>query len=186
MKRLLFLFNIFLLPSMLLAAEEGGSHGPDFMGLVWRIIVFAVFVFILYKLLKDPFINFLNDRTKQIEESIENAEKANENAEIELTNYKLKLQQMEKELETMKQRAKKQADGERESIIEDAEDNIAKLRKSTEDMIQSDLDRAKAELREEAARLAFQLAEKKIENRLTDDLQKRLVKNYIAKIGVTN
>ena len=186
MNRLVLLFNILLLPSMLMAAEEGGSHGPDFMGLVWRIIVFVVFVAILYKFLKDPLINFLNNRTKQIEESIENAEKAKENAEIELTNYKLKLQQMEKELQTMKDRAKKQADSERENILEDAENNIAKLKKSTEDMIQSDLDRAKAELREEAARLAFELAEQKIEKRLTNDMQKRLVKNYIAKIGVTN
>ncbi len=186
MSRLVYFINILLLPSILMAAEGDGSHGPDFMGLVWRIIVFVVFVAILYKFLKEPLINFLDDRTNQIEESIEMAEKAKENAEVELTNYKLKLQQMEKELETMKLRAKKQADLERESILEDAKNNIAKLRKSTEDMIQSDLDRAKAELRQEAAKLSLELAEQKIQKRLTGDMQKRLAKKYIAKMGVTN
>lgn len=185
MLRLLLFINIVILPATVLAAE-GGGHAPDFMGLVWRIIVFAVFVFIIYKFAKNPLLNFLDNRSSEIEKSIENAEKAKEEAEIELTNYKLKLQQMESELETMKERSRKQAESEKEKIIEDAKSDIEKLKKSTENMIKSDLDKAKSELREETARLALKIAENKVEKELKDDVQKKLVKNYISKMGVVN
>jgi F-type H+-transporting ATPase subunit b len=93
---------------------------------------------------------------------------------------------MESELETMKERSRKQAEAEKEKIVSDASESAEKLQKSTENMINSELEKAKAELKKETAKLAFQLAEKKIEKQLDDDSQKKLIKNYISKIGVTN
>jgi F-type H+-transporting ATPase subunit b len=185
MNRYYLAFVLLFLPAMAFAAT-GGEHGYSLMGFVWRVIVFAVFVFILFKVLKKPLLDFLNKRTEDIENAIENAQKAKEEAEVELTNYKLKLKQMESELETMKERSRKQAEAEKEKIVSDASESAEKLQKSTENMINSELEKAKAELKKETAKLAFQLAEKKIEKQLDDDSQKKLIKNYISKIGVTN
>ena len=47
MLRIVTLINMLIIPATVIAAE-GGGHAPDFMGLFWRIIVFAVFVLIIF------------------------------------------------------------------------------------------------------------------------------------------
>ncbi|MCB4203634.1 ATP synthase F0 subunit B [Deferribacterales bacterium Es71-Z0220] len=185
MKRILSLL-IFVIPHIVLASEGAESHGPDYMGLFWRIIVFAVFAFILVKVLKKPLNDFLTKRTADIEKAIADAQKAKEQAETELKEYKSKLAQMNKELEDMKERAMKSAEAEKERILEEASNNIDKLRSFAENMIESDLNRAKEELRKETFRLALKLAEEKLGNELSGDRQKLLMQEYIKKIGAIN
>lgn len=185
MKKILSLL-IFIIPHIVMASEGANGHGPDFMGLFWRIVVFAVFVFILFKVLKKPLKDFLTKRTLDIEKAISDAQKAKEQAEKDLKEYNAKLAQMNSELEDMKERAMKSAEAEKERILEEASNNIEKLRKFAENMIESDLNRAKEELRKETFTLALKLAEKKLDSALNDDRQKALLEEYIKKIGAIN
>lgn len=167
-------------------ASDAAHDGPDYMGLVWRIIVFVVFAFILYKLLKEPLLNFLSSRSEEIKKSIEDAEKAKIEAESELQNYKSKLEHMNKELEDMKSKAIKSAEAEKQRILEEAEKSILKLKMAAESMIESDLNRAKEELKKETFLLALKLAEENLTTKLPKDKQLELMKNYIKKIGAAN
>lgn len=180
MKRLLF-FLMMLLPTVVFASE--GHGGNQLMGLVWRIIVFVVFVFILYKLLKGPLLNALDKRTDDIKSALENAVKAKEEAQKELTEYKSKLSSMNKELEEMKERAFKAAEAEKAKIIADAEVAVARLKEFSESLIASDVARAKTELKNYAFSLAKQLAEEKLKTNLDVNKHEAIVFNYIKKIG---
>ncbi len=180
MKRLLFFFMM-LLPVAVMASE--GHGGNQIMGLVWRIIVFVVFVFILYKLLKSPLLNALDKRTDDIKTALENAVKAKEEAQKELSEYKSKLSSMNKELEEMKERAFKSAEAEKAKIIADAESAVARLREFSESLIASDVARAKTELKNYAFSLAKQLAEEKLKTNLDVAKHEAIVSNYIKKIG---
>jgi F-type H+-transporting ATPase subunit b len=179
-KRLYFLL-ILAIPSILLASE--GNGGNQIMGLVWRIIVFVVFAFILYKLLKDPLINTLDKRTDDIRTALADAVKAKEDAQKELNEYKSKLASMNKELEDMKERAFKAAEAEKVKIISDAETTVARLREFAESLIASDLVRAKAELKNYTFTLAKQAAEDKLRSQLDISKHEKIVSNYIKKIG---
>lgn len=183
MKRLVFLF-VSLTPAILFASE--GHGGSSVMGLVWRIIVFAVFVFILYKLLKSPLLNTLDKRTDDIKLALENAIKAKDEAQKELNEYKSKLSSMTKELEEMKERAFKAAEAEKNKILSDAEAAVARLKEFSESLIASDVARAKTELKSYAFSLAKQLAEEKLRKDLDINKHESIVSNYIKKIGELN
>lgn len=184
-KGILFSSASFLMPALAIASEEA-HKGPDFMGLVWRIVVFAVFAFILFKLLKEPLMKMLTKRTEDIEKAIKNAELAKSQAEVELTNYKLKLSEMNRELEIMKERAMKTAESEKIKILEDADKTIQRLKSYAESLIESDLKRAKDELKTEVFLTAIQIAEEKLGSKLDAQKQKELMDKYIKRIGALN
>lgn len=187
MKRFFGIILNLLIASAAFASEAGGeAHGPDFMGLFWRVVVFAVFAFILYKVLKNPVSKFLAGRTADIEKAIKDAEKAKLDAEAELKDYKSKLSLMNKELEEMKEKAFKAAEAEKERIIEEADKNIEKLKHFASSMIEADLNRAKDELKQETFKLALKLAEEKLGTTITEEKQNVLMKEYIKKIGAVN
>lgn len=185
MKKVLLYFICAFMPVIATASEEA-QEGPDFMGLLWRVIVFVVFAFILYKILKDPFSKMLSKRTEDIQKAIKDAEIAKNQAEIELTNYKLKLSEMNRELEIMKERAMKTSESEKVKILEDADKNIQKLKEYADSLIKSDLKRAKEELRVEAFLMAVKIAEDKVKADLNPQKQNKLMEQYIKGIGVLN
>ena len=185
MKMAFFWFISVFMPVVAIASEEA-QKGPDFMGLFWRIIVFGVFGFILYKVLKNPLLTVLSKRTEDIRMALKNAEEAKAQAEIELTNYKLKLSEMNRELETMKERAVKTAEAEKIRMLEDADKNIKKLKDYAKSLIESDLKRAKEELRAETFLMAMKIAEEKLASGLNSQDQKELISKYIKRIGALN
>ncbi len=186
MKKILITLNLLLLPVILFAAEHGEAHGPNYKEFGFRVLTFAIFAFILVKLLKNPVKKLLTDRTADIEKAINDAVQAKKDAEIELNSYKTKLKDMEKELEEMKAKALKATEAEKEEIIEDAEKTIEKLKAFTENMIESELKQAKDGLRKEALLLSLKIAEERLSNELKGEAQNKLLKEYINKIGASN
>ncbi|KAA0258501.1 ATP synthase F0 subunit B [Deferribacter autotrophicus] len=177
-----FAFILMLIPYIALAEEAGHGGGPDVRGFVWRLITFAVFVFIVVKLLKNPLKKLLINRTDEIKKLIDEATKAREEAEVELTNYKHKLETMEQELEMMKKRAFEAIETEKEQILQDAEKNIEKLKKFAENLIESEVAKAKQELKEKTVELAMKLTEEKLDVSLDKAAKEKLTREYIKKL----
>ncbi|MEF3254215.1 MAG: ATP synthase F0 subunit B [Deferribacterales bacterium] len=175
------ILSILLLPVIALASE--GHGGNQFMGFVWRLIVFVVFVYILVKFLKSPILGALDKRTAEIKSAIDEALKAREEAEKELKEYRDKLASMNKELEEMKDRAFKVAEAEKEKVLADAHQTALKLRQFAESMIESDLARAKDELKRYAFGLAKNIAEEKLKSGLDTTKHEAVIKDNIKKIG---
>ena len=186
MKKIITSLSIFFMPMVLFASEHGETNGPNYKEFGFRVLTFAIFAFILVKLLKNPVKNLLTNRTAEIEKAINDAVKAKQDAENELNNYKSKLKDMEKELEEMKEKAMKATEAEKAEIIEDAEKTIEKLKSFTENMIESELKQAKENLRKEALMLSLKIAEERLSNELKGDVQNKLLKEYINKIGASN
>jgi F-type H+-transporting ATPase subunit b len=181
-KRIFYLFINVIIPTVAFASEGGKGESP-FMGFFWRLIVFVLFVYILVKLLKSPLLGFLDKRTEEIKAAIEDAERARKEADVELKEYKSKLALMSKELDDMKERAFKAAEAERKRIVTDAENTVEKLRQFSDSLIESDLARAKDDLRKYAFDLAKKLAEQKLVSALDTKKHEAIVKYYITKIG---
>lgn len=181
-KRLILILTL-ILPPAVFASEGHGGGSNLVMGFVWRVVVFVVFAFILYKLLKDPLLNSLDKRTDDIKNALDEAIKARDEAQKELNEYKSKLASMNKELEEMKEKAFKAAEAEKSKIIAEAENTVGRLKEFSESLIASDLIRAKTELKNYAFTLAKKVAEEKLKSSFDMSKHEVVINNYIKKIG---
>lgn len=188
MKKVLVTITTVLMSAAAFAAEHGGAHEVDMVGLWknfgYRSIVFIALIAILYKVAKKPLLNLLDKRTADIEKAIEDANEASESAKAELTNYEIKMKGFEKDLETMKEKSLKAAEAEKEQIIEDAEKQIEKLKSFAENLIESETKKATVQLKKEAVLAAIEAAEAKLGSKLDGDTQKKILDQYIKKIEV--
>jgi len=87
----------FVIPaSVASAAATGGEESP--MAWVWRILNFAILVFLLVKFAGKPLKNFLKQRTEMIEKSIKEAQEAKEIAKKALAEVEERLKLKDKEI----------------------------------------------------------------------------------------
>jgi F-type H+-transporting ATPase subunit b len=173
-------------PVMVFASSGEADMAKLWKGFGYRVLVFVIFFAVLYKLLKKPILNVLDNRTKDIEKAIADAKEASENAKTELTNYEIKMKGFESDLETMKEKSLKAADAEKQLILEDAEKQIEKLQQFAENLIDSEARKAKEDIKKEAVAKALEAVSEKLEKDLTPAKQKELLNEYIKKIGVQN
>lgn len=173
---------ICLLPSIAYASG-GETHSYDWQGLFWRVLTSIVFIFILYKLLKNPVKKFVTNRTAEIEKALSDALKANEDALAQLKDYEAKVAALEKELEEMKANALAGAEKEREMILADTEQSIEKMKIFAVNMIEAETAKAKNDLRREIAELAAADAEKRLAEAIKGEKGEKLLNQYIKRIG---
>jgi len=186
-KKFYVLLITLLTPIMVFASSEGG-HEVNWTEMTkqfgWRVLVFVVFFIIIFKLLKKPILNALDNRTKDIEKAIADAEKANEAAKAELTNYELKMKGFESDLAAMKEKSMKAAEAEKVFILEDAEKQIEKLQSFAESAIDAETKKAREQIKRQAVISAVEAVQDKLGKELDESAQKKLLGDYIKKIEV--
>lgn len=170
-----------LLPVAAFAAEAGGEHGGgSIMEWVWRIVNFAILVFILVKFLNKPLKNYLQQRKELIEKSIKEAREAKELAMKALAEVEDRLKVKDKEIEEIISSAKTSGEREKERLVEEGEKLKAKILEQAKINIEYEVKRAKEKIKEEAVDAAMQIAEEKIKAKMTKDNQEKLLQESIA------
>jgi len=158
----------------------GGSHEPS---PIYRWINFAILVAGLTYVLRKPLAQFFSERTKSIRKSLEDGRNALAAAEVKLHAVEQKLQGFEQEMAAF-----------RAAALKEMEDEHARMRRATEQeaermmesvRVQMDVAgrQARLELRLHAAEQAVALAEKVVAGRMDDARQKRLVSQFVEKLG---
>ena len=161
------------------AFASGGEQGSSLMDWVWRIVNFAILVFVLVKFLNKPLRNFLQQRKELIEKSIKEAQEAKALALKALAEVEERLKVKDKEIEEIISSAKSSGEREKERLIEEGEKLKAKILEQAKVNIDFELKRAKDAIKAEAVEAAMQLAEDKIKSKLTKEDQERLMKESI-------
>ena len=153
------------------------------MELFWRLfdtlILIAGLAYILIKYIAP----FFDKRKKEIIEALNQAEESEEKAKALLANAKKQLDDVKKEMELLKEKAKTEALIEKERIIEETKKTAAKIYERYEILAQTELNRQKREIYEEAVRMSVELAQKIILDELTPELQEKINKKLIENIG---
>jgi F-type H+-transporting ATPase subunit b len=172
----------FALP--VLAAEHGGGEheGSPVMDYVWKVVNFAILVFILVKFAGKPLAGVLKARTEGIKKSIDDAREARELAERALAEVESRARGRDKEIEEMVAAAKASGERERERLIQEAEKMSEKLVEQARANIEYELKQAQEAIKAEAVQIAMELAEKKIKDKLTEADRKRLFEESLAKL----
>lgn len=164
---------------------HGGGHGgaaqwKDFM---WRCIDFAALVLIMvWAVKKADMKKALADRQAGIDKALREADELKAAAEKKFAEYNAKLAQANKETEELQKLIREDGLAEKARIVAEAKVAAKKIKDQAKVLADQEIVRARTELREEASRLAVQLAEQTLKANMKAADQDRLVGEYLTKV----
>lgn len=149
--------------------------GIDWKLLLAQIVNFLILLAILRAFAYKPVLQMLERRRKMIEKGVTDAKKSEELLhEIEQTKAKA-IDQMQERSLLMKERAAKEAEIVRQSILESARMEAAGIVEKAKREIMQEKEKMMAEARRELALLAINAAEKVIDRAFSAEDQKRFM-----------
>ena len=112
-----------------LSAAESDGGGSPLMDFIWKVVNVVVLGAIIYKFAKKPVGNALSNSAESAKKLIIDAREAEENLTAELNNMRSKIAGLEKEAEQMVKNAHKDAQIEKERIIEEGRHEIERMKR---------------------------------------------------------
>jgi F-type H+-transporting ATPase subunit b len=163
--------------------EAGGHGGAQLKDFIWRVIDFSVLAaIIIWALVKQNVKGGLKARQDSIENALREAAEARDAAERKLQEYTAKLESANREIDELSGAIPKDAEQEKVRIIAEANAMAEKIKEQARQTAVQEIQKARTILRQEAARLAVELAETKIRDNITKSDQDRLVGDYLSKV----
>ncbi|MCF7958863.1 MAG: F0F1 ATP synthase subunit B, partial [Phycisphaerae bacterium] len=168
-------FLIHAVPAIALASEasgEGGEHVPSIFDggpfeTIFAVVLFIVIFLILRKWAWGPILSGLQKREEYIRQSIEDADKAKADAEVSLKDYQEKLAQSQQEARDILEKGRADANKLADELKKNAQEEAGNIRIQTQRDIEQAKKQAIAEIHEQVAVLATELAGKIIGKTLT-------------------
>lgn len=158
-----------------LVAAEGGE--------LPRIVNFAILATILVLVLRKPLADFLNAKTTQIREQLQEARSREANAEVERKRAKELLASLGQEVQKAKEEARRAAQAEKDRILRTAEQEATRIRAVAKKEIEAEVDAGRRKLFARATELSVDLARKKLSTSMTDADRDRLIDRSVDILG---
>ena len=152
---------------------------PNVGLLFWKLIVFLVTFWLLYKYAWGPITTALQQREENIDESIQRAERALAEAKQVQADNEQARRQAEQEAQKLLRGAREEADHLRSEEIQKTREQIQQMRDQAQAEIGREKESALTALRAEVADLAIQAAEKILTENLDAQRQRRLVESFL-------
>lgn len=169
------------------AAMASGGHGEP-TGVPWVSIGFHVFnlavlLGLIYWAARRPVSEALSDRAAEVRRALVQAREANDAARREYESLQARVEGFESEVEQMREDTRAAAEHERKVLVERAEREAESIRSSARRTIQDETRRARRDLRQQAVRLAVELAEETLSRKVSTDDQRRLARELLRTVG---
>lgn len=174
---------VFLSASIAFASSEGGSSPWTTGMLLWRVINTVALLALLVWALKKPLVNFFTERKAQIEGDLAEARQQKEQAEQLIKEYQSKIAGMEQELAKMREELQKAGEIESQKVVANADRMASAMIEAAQVTAEQEVRKARAALKNEAVTLAVELAESLIREKINEDDRKRIVEEYLVKVG---
>ncbi len=171
-----------LSPQFVLASSESESPWSAWM-LFWRVVNTVALIGLLIYFVRKPLGSFFSERKTQIKNDLAEAQEQCEKAEALLSEYKQKLAGMEKEVEKLSAELRKSADAESAKIEANADKLAASMVEAARLAAEQEVRKARVTLKSEAVGLAVQMAESLIREKINDTDRKRIIEDYLEKVG---
>jgi F-type H+-transporting ATPase subunit b len=170
------------------AAQEESSNflvSPDVGLMIWTVLAFLVALFILRKYAFPQISAALEKRQHLIEESIDSAQRTKDEADQILAEYRERLKEARAQAEDIVARARKSGEAAERQSLEQAkelrEEQLAQARRD----IQAETQRALQEIRREVADLTVAATERVTRKTLNEEDQRRLVEEALSELDFT-
>jgi F-type H+-transporting ATPase subunit b len=127
--------------------------------------------------------NILNERRTKIAQRIQEVEEKQKQAAAALTEEQQKLAQAQATAAKIRQEAETNAQKAKESILAQGAKEVERLKAMAVADLNSEQERAIAELKQRVAALALQRVESQLEETLNEEAQQKLIDRSIAQLG---
>ena len=178
MLRVIGLVLLFSLFSTYIFGSSEGSASTPLIDFIWKVLNVSVLVAIIYKFTKKPITTALKNNAKLAKQLIDDAENAEQKITSNLSDMKSKITDLEKEALEMVESAKKDAEDEKNRIIEEGKQEILRMTEQARFVLKQENIKAENELRHWIAEESIKLAEAKIKKEINQKTQKNLVEKY--------
>lgn len=163
------------------AAE--GAHEASFMSeWGWRIINFAILVFLIAYFGGGYIRKFFADRTRKIEEGIKNSESAVEEARKSLAEIEDRIKNRDAEIAAIMKASRETGEGEKARLVAEGQKAADELLKQAESRIALEVKKAKDAIRAEASAMAVHMAEELVRKNINESDHKQAVNSYLASV----
>jgi F-type H+-transporting ATPase subunit b len=170
----------------LILAQDSESTNPILPKtneLIIGIIAFVVLFVVLRRFAFPRANQVLEERTRNIEGKLQQAERERQQAEELLRQYRERLASAEQEAQRIIDEARANAERLRAELMAKAEQEADRVINQGREAIRAERDRAVRELRTEVGSLAVELATRVIGDSLDRDRQLRLIDQYIEQLS---
>jgi F-type H+-transporting ATPase subunit b len=168
---------------MALAAPAEARAAEGEHALLFHAINFTILVAGLAFILRKPLAQFFADRTAAIRKSLDEGRQALETSQAELKRVQDKLAHLEEEIAAFRAASLEEMKAEREEMRRATAEEGARMLASARAQMETAAKAAQLELRLFAARQALALAEESIRQRLDEPARRRLVSQFLARLG---
>jgi len=180
---LLVFFFLFYGIALASGGHEGGDLSGDLRDLLFRFINFALLVIILiWAIRKAGVKDFFSARSEKIRQRLNDLKKGKEEAENRYREIERKLIGFEEERKDIIEQFKNEGLAEKEKIIAEAGERVKQIIEQAELTIQREIQSARDRLKQEVVDLAAQKAQEIIAKKLTEEVQDRLVNEFIERV----
>lgn len=180
---------------LLLAAEanavhsemaEGAAEGGFGLNLdifETNLVNLVILVGALFYFGRKALSKILNERQANIATAIQEAEGRLKEAQVALSQAQKQLTQSQAEAQRIRQSAEENAIKAKEALLAKAVQDVERLRQTAAADLNTETERAIAQLRQRVATLALQKVESQLKSGIADDAQQSLIDRSIAQLG---
>ena len=167
-------------------AYASGGHGEEhtipWMNYFWRVLNFALFLFLLYKFAGKKAADFFGGRSSGIKNELEDLETRKAEASKKLAEVEKSIANIAQEKAAILEEAKTQGEALKASIIEKAEKTAAQMAEQAKLTAQNEAKAEMDRMRAEMADLVVEAAAKLVEEKLGEKEHEKLVDEYLTKV----
>ena len=169
----------------LLNAEAGAESGFGFnFDIIETNLINLGIVFVLLIVYGGKVVgNILSERRAKIEAEIKSADARAKESKDALAVAQKNLQQAQDNAVTIRSEAEANAEKAKEAVLAKGQKEVERLKASADADLNSDRERAIAQLRSRAVEMALERVESRMGEVLNDDKQRQLIDRSIANIG---
>jgi F-type H+-transporting ATPase subunit b len=151
--------------------------------IIWTLISFFILLVLLKKVAYPQILKAMKNREDTIRQQLEEAQKTKKEAETFLEDYKRQLAEARSEAQKVISEGKELGENMRKEIIQKAQEESNQIVKRAQEEIELQKQKALLELQEKIADLSIMAASKVINKSLNPEDHRRLVEEYISKVG---
>lgn len=160
-----------------------GAVSLEWGTMLFQAIVFLLLVLIVGKFALKPALAIMEKRRQHIEEQLKTAESNRQESEALLAEQRRLLDEARLEAKAILDRVTKQANDEAARIVNEAKATAERIKAETATEINREVEKAKAELRDQMTGLSVLLASKIIEKELDEAAQRASVEQFLKQVG---
>tara|TARA_B100000214_G_scaffold6474_1_gene4717 strand:+ start:1520 stop:2026 length:507 start_codon:yes stop_codon:yes gene_type:complete len=157
---------------------------PELGTYVWSLVIFLTVLFVLKKFAWNPLLDFLEEREKDIAESLKMAESAKTDLEKIKEESEKILNEAKKEGKTIVSDSKQKAEESANKILNDAKEKSNEFLDDAKLKIDIEKKRAIKEIKEEVVDLSLELATKVLQRNINDEDNSKFVKSSLEAVKV--